>query len=151
MLLPMSGLFAQNYDPKFSDPDSLNYIADTLDNYDTDVVGSEEQSAMMEMLDMISNITYFRDVYLDIDSSLWNPYGWASYDVPTYPDSIYEQRIRALARETTIPLTFNSKVKSYIDLYACRRREQCSRMLGLSYVYFPCLRNISTSIICRLS
>ena len=137
MLLPMSGLFAQNYDPKFSDPDSLNYIADTLDNYDTDVVGSEEQSAMMEMLDMISNITYFRDVYLDIDSSLWNPYGWASYDEPTYPDSIYEQRIRALARETTIPLTFNSKVKSYIDLYACRRREQCSRMLGLSYVYFP--------------
>lgn len=137
MLLPMSGLFAQNYDPEFSNPDSLNYVADTLDNYDTDVVGSEEQSAMMEMLDMISNITYFRDVYLDIDSSLWNPYGWASYDVPTYPDSIYEQRIRALARETTIPLTFNSKVKSYIDLYACRRREQCSRMLGLSYVYFP--------------
>ena len=137
MLLPMSGLFAQTYDPYFSNPDSLNYVADTLDNYDTDVVGSEEQSAMMEMLDMISNITYFRDVYLDIDSSLWNPYGWASYDVPTYPDSIYEQRIRALARETTIPLTFNSKVKSYIDLYACRRREQCSRMLGLSYVYFP--------------
>ena len=137
MLLPMSGLFAQTYDPDFSNPDSLNYVADTLDNYDTDVVGSEEQSAMMEMLDMISNITYFRDVYLDIDSSLWNPYGWASYDVPTYPDSIYEQRIRALARETTIPLTFNSKVKSYIDLYACRRREQCSRMLGLSYVYFP--------------
>lgn len=137
MLLPVSGLFAQDYDPEFPDPDSLFYVADTLENYDTDVVGSEEQSAMMEMLDMISNISYFHDVYLDIDSSLWNPYGWASYDVPTYPDSIYEQRIRALARETTIPLTFNNKVKSYIDLYACRRREQCSRMLGLSYVYFP--------------
>ena len=137
MLLPISGLFAQNYDPEFPDLDSLYYDADTLEINDMDVVGNKEQSAMMEMLDLISNISYFRDVYLDIDSSLWNPYGWKHEDVPTYPDSIYAQRIRALARETTIPLTFNNKVKAYIDLYACRRREQCSRMLGLSYVYFP--------------
>ena len=74
---------------------------------------------------------------MDIDSSLWNPYGWKPNDVPTYPDSIYEQRIRALARETNIPLTYNARVKAYIDLYACRKRQQCSRMLGLSYVYFP--------------
>ena len=133
LLLPMSGLFAQ--EPDYSDPDSLYYESDTLDFNDTTV--NVEQSSVMEMLDMISNISYFRDVYLDIDSSLWNPYGWKPSDVPTYPDSIYAQRIRALSRETSIPLTYNSRVKAYIDLYACRKRQQCSRMLGLSYVYFP--------------
>ena len=47
------------------------------------------------------------------------------------------QRIQTLANETTIPLTFNTHVKSFIELYANRRRQQSSRMLGLSYVYFP--------------
>lgn len=136
-MLPMSGLFAQVYDPDFSEPDSLYYESDTLEGNDLDSTVNVDQSSVMEMLDMISNISYFRDVYLDIDSSLWNPYGWSPYDVPTYPDSVYEQRIRALARETSIPLTYNARVKAYIDLYACRKRQQCSRMLGLSYVYFP--------------
>ena len=61
-----------------------------------------EESSVMEMLDMISNISYFRDVYLDVDSSLWNPYGWKPYDVPTYPDSIYAQRIRGLPQTPTM-------------------------------------------------
>ena len=137
LLLPMSGLFAQDYDPEFSDPDSLYIEADTLEINPMDTIVNVEQSSVMEMLDMISNISYFRDVYLDIDSSLWNPYGFAPYEVPTYPDSVYEQRIKALARETNIPLTYNARVKAYIDLYANRKRQQCSRMLGLSYVYFP--------------
>lgn len=143
MLLPF-GLFAQDYDPDntdpdYSDPDSLyvGYDSDTLDINGSDTIVSEEHSTVMEMLDMISSISYFRDVYLDIDSALWNPYGYTPDEVPTFPDSIYEQRIRLLARETNIPLTFNSRVKAYIDLYSCRKRQQCSRMLGLSYVYFP--------------
>lgn len=139
LMLPMSGLFAQNYDPdpELSEPDSLFVVADTLDTDDMDTTVNVEESSVMEMLDKISGISYFRDVYLDIDSVLWNPYGYAPYEVPTYPDSVYAQRIRELALETTIPLTYNDKVRAYIDLYACRKREQCSRMLGLSYVYFP--------------
>lgn len=137
LLLPVSGLFAQDYDPEFSDPDSLYIEADTLEINPMDTTVNVEQSSVMEMLDMVSNISYFRDVYLDIDSVLWNPYAFAPYEVPTYPDSVYEQRIKALARETNIPLTYNARVKAYIDLYANRKRQQCSRMLGLSYVYFP--------------
>ena len=91
----------------------------------------------MEMLDLVSSISTTRDVYLDIDTAIWNKYGFGRDEVPTYDDSIYMQRIQTLAFETTIPLTFNSHVKSFIDLYANRRRQQSSRMLGLSYVYFP--------------
>ena len=132
-LLPTTGLFAQ-----ISDPDSLYYTPDSLEFNDSNIPERIlEQSTMMEMLDMVSNISYFNDIYLDIDSAEMNVYGYGRDEVPIFPDSIYEQRIRALARETTMPLTYNHKVKSFIDLYANKKRRQSSRMLGLSYVYFP--------------
>ena len=96
-----------------------------------------EESTVMEMLDMVSSISTTKDVYLEIDKDVWNKYGFQENEVPAYDDSVYMQRIQTLAYETTIPLTFNSHVKSFIELYANRRRQQSSRMLGLSYVYFP--------------
>ena len=138
LLFPFANLFAQinRYEP--SSPDSLEVELDDEEirnlNSGKAVV---EESAVMEMLDKVSNISYFRDIYLDIDSSVMNIYGYAPDEVPVFPDSVYAQRIEDLARRTTIPLVFNSHVKSFIDLYAVRRRQQSSRMLGLSYVYFP--------------
>ena len=137
MLFPFSVLFAQVGEPDYT-PDSLDVELD--DQAIRDLNSGKavvDESAVMEMLDLVSNISYFKDVYLDIDSSLLNVYGYAKDEVPTFPDSIYALRIGALARETTIPLTFNAHVKSFIELYANRRRQQSSRMLGLSYVYFP--------------
>ena len=96
-----------------------------------------EESTVMEMLDLVGSISTTRDVYLDIDTAIWNKYGFGRDEVPTYDDSVYMKRIQTLAYETTIPLTFNSHVKSFIELYANRRRQQSSRMLGFSYVYFP--------------
>lgn len=121
-----------------------NYQTDSLDLYDNQkIVGTNsgytvvDESMVMEMLDKVSNISYFKDVYLDIDTAKWNKYHFSKYEIPTYPDSVYVRRMNALAQKTTIPLTFNVHVKSFIDLYANRRRQQSSRMLGLSYVYFP--------------
>ncbi len=91
----------------------------------------------MEMLDLVSSIGMTKEVYLDIDTAAWNKYGFRRDEVPVYDDSVYVNRIQKLASETTIPLTYNSHVKSFIDLYANRRRQQSGRMLGLSYVYFP--------------
>ena len=91
----------------------------------------------MEMLDLVSNLSVTKDVYLDIDRDVWNKYGFREDEVPVYDDSVYVRRIQALAYESTVPLTYNAHVKGFIDLYANRRRKQTSRMLGLSYVYFP--------------
>ena len=139
MALPCAHLFSQSFDPETPQPDSLD-----VELYDeqeiTDLNSGKavvEESTVMEMLDLVSSISHFKDVYLDIDSSLLNVYGYAKDEVPVFDDSIYMQRIEALAKETTIPLVFNTHVKSFIDLYANRRRIQSSRMLGLSYVYFP--------------
>ena len=138
ILFPFATLFAQVNDPDYAVPDSLEVELNDKEIQDINSGKAViDESAVMEMLDMVSSISYFKDVYLDIDTAVMNIYDYAKDEVPVFDDSIYQQRIEALARETTIPLTFNSYVKSFIDLYANRRRQQSSRMLGLSYVYFP--------------
>ncbi len=134
-LFPFVTLFAQVYEPEY---DSLEVELD--DQRINDLNSGKavvEESTVMEMLNLVSNISIFTDAYLDIDTAIWNKYGFGKDEVPTYDDSVYMNRIQTLAYETTIPLTFNSHVKSFIELYANRRRQQSSRMLGLSYVYFP--------------
>lgn len=139
-LLPFAGLFAQNHEPEplLVEADSLEVELNDQEINDLNSGKAVvEESAVLEMLDLISNISYMRDVYLDIDSAVMNVYGYRPDEIPVFDDTIYQQRIDALARETTIPLTYNSHVRSFIDLYASRLRTQSSRMLGLSYVYFP--------------
>ena len=119
------------------EPDSLEY----LDEQEIEDLNSGkaivDESAVMEMLEMVSNISYFHDIYLDIDKDKMNIYGYREDEIPVFDDSIYMQRIEHMAKSTTIPFTYNKHVKSFIDLYANRLRQQSSKMLGLSYVYFP--------------
>ena len=138
LLFPFASLFAQVNAPDHSIPDSLEVELDDQEIKDLNSGKAVvDESAVMEMLDLVSNISYFKDVYLDIDTAVMNIYDYGKDEVPMFEDSIYQQRIEVLAKQTTIPLTFNSHVKSFINLYAVRRRQQSSRMLGLSYVYFP--------------
>lgn len=138
MLLPFGSLFAQSHDPESLEADTLETVLNEQEILDLNSGKAVvEESTVMEMLDLVSNISMAKDVYLDIDTAVWNKYRFSRGEVPYYDDSVYMQRIQTLAYETTIPLTFNTHVKSFIDLYANRRRQQSSRMLGLSYVYFP--------------
>ena len=138
LLFPFASLFAQVNVPDNSVPDSLEVELEEQEIKDLNSGKAVvDESAVMEMLDLVGSISYFKDVYLDIDTAVMNIYDYDKDEVPLFDDSIYQQRIEALARKTTIPLTFNSHVKSFIELYSVRRRQQSSRMLGLSYVYFP--------------
>lgn len=55
--------------------------------------------------------------------------------LPNYPDSVYIARLSALPYVMEMP--YNDIVRSFIDLYVVRRRQQLSRLLGLSEYYFP--------------
>ena len=135
LLFPFVQVFAQVH-PTSPAPDSLELGDQRI--YDPNSGKSVvEESTVMEMLDLVSTLSTTKDVYLEIDKDVWNKYGFAEGEVPVYDDSVYMKRLQTLAYETTVPLTFNAHVKSFIDLYANRRRQQTSRMLGLSYVYFP--------------
>jgi len=146
LLMPATGLFAQIEEPQFIDPDDELYLdTDTLQPDDSVEMIMDadtgkfdiDNSTVLQMLDLVGGISYFNGSYLSFDTAQLNVYEYEKYEVPTFSDEVYAERIRTLAQETTIPLVFNQKVKAYINLYADRKRMQSSRMLGLSYVYFP--------------
>lgn len=62
--------------------------------------------------------------------------------VDNIPDSIVMQRLELLNRNTPFDLTYNDYVKSFIKLYAERRRVLTSNMLGLAPFYFPMFEEV---------
>ncbi|MDY0077116.1 MAG: LysM peptidoglycan-binding domain-containing protein [Bacteroidales bacterium] len=142
-------LFAQSeieellQDSTFAVADSSFFNADSLIMTETEINAQNsgeaivEDSPILKMLDSLYRIRYFSDSILITDSSILNQYGYAANDIPQFADSVYSQRIADLNRETPIDLTYNKHVKSFIELYANRKRELTGRVLGLSYVYYP--------------
>ena len=60
--------------------------------------------------------------------------------IPSFPDSIYAQRLQQIP--SAIELTYNPRVRSFIDLYVLKRRVQVELMLGLGSHYFPIFEEI---------
>ncbi|MCQ2308632.1 MAG: LysM peptidoglycan-binding domain-containing protein [Bacteroidales bacterium] len=112
-------------------PDSVQMRIQELfdaENSGEAIVGESE--TMLDMIDTLQLIPYF-------DESGSNSCNYPKGYVPTFPDSVYAQRIEDLNRETTIELVYNKHVKSFIDVYAVQKRSKTERMLGLADVYFP--------------
>ncbi len=57
------------------------------------------------------------------------------YKYITFSDSEYVEQLANLV--SIIDLTYNQKVKAFINLYANKRRPQVAKMIGLSEYYFP--------------
>lgn len=104
---------------------------------ESDTEGLVKDSPVVKMLDSLVHIKYFKDYYFTTDTSFLNVYKFPFDEVPDYPDSVYRARIDALDKTTPIDLTFNPDVKKFISIYAVKKRNLTSRMLGLSEVYFP--------------
>ncbi|WKN42471.1 lytic transglycosylase domain-containing protein [Tunicatimonas pelagia] len=69
-----------------------------------------------------------------------SPYGFAANDLVDYPDAVYQQRFRQIS--TDIPLVFNNQVKTFIEVYAIRKRDLTQRMLGKSVLYYPYIEQV---------
>lgn len=95
-----------------------------------------EDQAVKDGLDSMDiHYTFDNPTSSIYDTIIFNKYNFRSDEVPVYKDGVYEQRLQDIP--AVIPMDFNPKVKRYIDMYTNDRREQVSRMLGLSEVYFP--------------
>lgn len=98
-----------------------------------------EDDPFAARLDSLMSLSFFEDLNSarlnDSDSiMLWNT---TNAEAPRFSDSIYTARLNALNELSPMALGYNSTVKSYIELYSLRRREQVSKMLGLAQYYFP--------------
>ena len=99
-----------------------------------------EDDPYVAQLDSLLRFTFFKDAQqvksttdflpsLSADSALSM--------VPEFEDSIYALRMAELNENTPFNLDYNVYVRRYIDVYSKKRREQVSRMMGLSEYYFP--------------
>lgn len=97
----------------------------------------QQNDPIVEMLDSLVTLNHV------IRFNKINTYGQGvttRTDLPYYSDEIYKQRMAQIY--SPIPLEFNDEVKKYIDLYAYKRRELTSRVMGLSNLYFPLFEEV---------
>lgn len=95
----------------------------------------QENEQIISTLDSLMHLTFFDLKKRPQQVRKLNKYGFRTNDVPVYPDSILDFRIRHI--ESPMNLAFNEHVKGFVDLYAVRRRGLMERVMGLSQYYFP--------------
>jgi len=71
-----------------------------------------------------------------------NKYKYAQDSVPRFEDFVYENRLARLDVNSPFDLVYNPHVKGFIELYAVRKRQLVSRMMGLSQLYYPMFEEI---------
>jgi membrane-bound lytic murein transglycosylase D len=92
---------------------------------------------MLDSLVTLNNVIRYNN--LNASSNSNNSFD-LSKNAPDFSDEVYADRISKIS--TPIPLVYNEQVKNYITLYALRKRELTSRVLGLSQLYFPLFEEI---------
>lgn len=121
------------YDPDWLALD-LKIIAQ-VDSIDFDF--SKADTVDVDKLDSLVKLKIWGLDQLNTDVESLNVYNFSEDEIPSYPDSVYIQRMEKLDMYTPINLTYNKIVRRYIDLYAVKRRGLSSRLLGLAHFYFP--------------
>ena len=88
-------------------------------------------------MDSLSTLKYFESTENTRFRLNENKYNFLPNFVPTYPDSVYYYRMQRLDVESPINLTYNPRVRMFIDMYANKKRGTTSRVLGLGPDVFP--------------
>ena len=88
-------------------------------------------------LDSLSTLKYFENTENTKGQLYNNKYNFLPNFIPTYPDSVYYYRMQRLDVESPIELAYNPYVRSFIELYANKKRGTTARVLGLAQMYFP--------------
>jgi membrane-bound lytic murein transglycosylase D len=91
----------------------------------------------MQEIDRILVNSYLNHFCFSADQELLNAYGYSPEQVPAFSQEVMEQRMKALDKETPFHLIYNTTVQGFIDLYAVRRRDITTKVLGMSQLYFP--------------
>jgi membrane-bound lytic murein transglycosylase D len=88
-------------------------------------------------LDSIAQVKYFEKGLVKPVSPKTNKFQFTPDSIPRYDDATYESRLAKIDAESPFDLEYNDAVKSYIEMYAMRKRELVSRVMGMSQLYFP--------------
>jgi len=99
--------------------------------------GEDSLSNYLANLDSLMEIWYIKQAKL---CQYAEPVERDSAFSPSFSDSVYMNRIAKM--NTVIDLSYNNRVKAFINLYTQRKRGQVEKMLALSEYYFPIFEEI---------
>ena len=102
------------------------YTYDFVEDYD-----------YLAVIDSLIGQEYLLYSCFESDTAVLNTYDFCPDLVPLYSPSDYSERLGYLDSGTPFNLVYNKAVHNFIQLYANKRRDQISRMLGLAELYFP--------------
>lgn len=88
-------------------------------------------------IDKILVSSYLNHYCFSTDECVLNAYGYSPEMVPGFAPEVVSARMDILDRNTPFDLVYNSTVQGFIDLYAVRRRDISTKVLGMSELYFP--------------
>ena len=96
-----------------------------------------QDDPIVAALDSLYKLDLFERGYAKINYPSNPKYNFAPDSVPRYDELVYESRLAKLDAISPFDLDYNEYVQNYIDVYTNRRREQVSRTMALSQLYFP--------------
>lgn len=105
----------------------LNMSSSLLANY------SSEEEPIKELIALLEKDYTYKVQANDTENA--RLYQLDKKDVPVYSTSVVAERMYNI--RSIVPLTYNSYVQRYIDVYTLEKREQVQKMLGLTAIYFP--------------
>lgn len=118
-------------------PSLLLFLGTALAQSDPATGPVPADDPVMARLDELARLPWLKYDAFTADTAALNIHGFAPDEVPRWSAEVIAGRLKVLDERTPFALTYNNAVAAYIDLYAERKREQTSRMLGLAEVYFP--------------
>jgi membrane-bound lytic murein transglycosylase D len=110
---------------------------DTLTKRDSATMIADDPIAAN--LDSLAHLTFFEKGYDFVKSPV---YHFSTDSIPWYSDKVFDDRMAKLDANSPFGLVYNNVVRSYIEMYAVRKRALTSRMLALSTLYFPMMEEI---------
>lgn len=122
LILPVS---AQNYD--------------TLDSVAQNSVKHSVNAQILKMDEMM-NLWYVQREIISSNSVLADLNDDDDTTAFCHNDSLMADRLSKIV--TVVPLAYNSKVGSFIELYSIKRKKSSAAMLGLAQYYFPWMQAI---------
>jgi len=91
----------------------------------------------VQAIDKMLVTAYLNHFCFSSDQQVLNAYGYAPDQIPTFSTDVVAERMAILDKDTPFDLVYNPTVQGFVDLYAVRRRDITSRVLGMSQLYFP--------------
>ena len=96
-----------------------------------------QDDPIVAALDSLYKLDLFERGYAKINYPVNPKYNFAPDSVPHYDNMVYEARLAKLDAVSPFDLEYNQYVQNYIDMYTNRRREQVTRTMALTQLYFP--------------